>query len=53
MECTYYKCSKCGFVYQVPAYWSDFTPEEVMEMPHVNIETKAMCDEHTLKIVEE
>ena len=44
MECNYYKCEKCGFLHQVPAYWSGFDADEEMEMPHINLETKEMCD---------
>jgi len=52
MDCTYYKCETCGFVHQVPAYWSDFSPEEEMEMPHMNLETKEMCEDVRLKLIQ-
>jgi hypothetical protein len=48
MEIVYYKCPKCGFTYQVPEYWSDFSPEETMELEHFNLETKEMCNESML-----
>lgn len=51
MECVYYKCSTCGFTYQVPSYWSDHDPDETMEMEHVNLETKDMCNDAVLKLV--
>jgi hypothetical protein len=51
MEMLYYKCPVCGFVYQVPAYWSDFSAEEKMELEHYNIETKEMCSEDTLTLI--
>ena len=53
MDCTYYKCSTCGFVHQVPAYWSDFSPEAEMEMPHMNLETKEMCEDISLKMIDQ
>ncbi len=51
MEMIYYKCPACGFTYQVPAYWVEFSPEEETEMLHVNLQTKEMCDELMLKLV--
>jgi hypothetical protein len=45
MELVYYKCPVCGFVHQVPAYWSGFSPEEKIEMEHFNLETKEMCSQ--------
>lgn len=53
MDCIYYKCSTCGFTHQVPAYWSGFAPEEKIELQHVNLETKEMCSDITLKLIEE
>ena len=53
MECTYYKCSTCGFVHQVPSYWSGFDPDKDMELPHMNLETKEMCEDITLKLIED
>lgn len=53
MENTYYKCPKCGFVYQVPSYWSGFAPEDKIEMFHMNLETKEMCDENTLDLIKD
>jgi len=52
MDCYYYKCSKCGFVHQVPAYWSDYNPEQTTELPHMNLETKEMCDSIELALME-
>jgi rRNA maturation protein Nop10 len=48
MELLYYKCPVCGFTYQVPAYWSDFSPEEKIEFEHYNLETKELCCETEL-----
>jgi hypothetical protein len=53
MECTYYKCKTCGFVHQVPDYWSDFNPDSVIEMPHINVETKAFCETTELEILKD
>lgn len=53
MEMIYYKCSTCGFVHQVPAYWSDYSPEQEMEMEHVDLSTKELCRDRMLRIVEE
>lgn len=53
MECIYYKCSTCGFVHQEPSYWSDHAPEEKVEMPHINLETKEMCNDIELLRVTE
>ncbi len=53
MECNYYKCKTCGFVHQVPSYWSGHAPEDIYEMPHMNLETKEMCDDIELKLIEE
>lgn len=53
MDCKYYKCQKCGFVYQVPAYWSGYDEDGTIEMPHVNLETKEMCEVLALHLMEE
>lgn len=52
MELVYYRCSTCGFTYQVPSYWSGYSPEKEMEMEHVNLSTKEMCDDMNLKLLE-
>ena len=53
MELTYYKCPKCGFMHQVPGYWSGFSPEEVLEMQHVNLATNEICKEYKMELVED
>lgn len=53
MEVIYYKCEKCGYVHQVPSYWSGHAPEERVQMPHLNMKTKEMCDELTLKLIKD
>ncbi len=53
MECVYYKCTTCGFVHQVPAYWSDYDSDQKIEMPHMNLETKEMCAHLELELIVE
>lgn len=53
MEMLYYKCPECGFMHQVPKYWSGFVPEEVLEMQHVNLATQEICTESKLELVED
>lgn len=51
MEAVYYQCKTCGFTHQVPAYWTEFAPDEVMEMPHINLSTKDMCPDQNLHLI--
>lgn len=51
MEMLTYKCPVCGFVYQVPAYWSDFSAEEKYEMMHINMSTQSECEASHLELV--
>jgi hypothetical protein len=51
MELHYYKCPQCGFRYQVPAYWSEFSPDEELEMEHLDLQTKEMCSVQVLELV--
>ncbi|WP_160722062.1 hypothetical protein [Isachenkonia alkalipeptolytica] len=53
MELTYYKCPECGFMHQVPGYWSGFSPDEVLELQHVNLATQETCSEYILELVED
>ncbi|SET18893.1 hypothetical protein SAMN05660297_01666 [Natronincola peptidivorans] len=53
MEMVFYKCPICGFTHQVPGYWSGFSPEEEIEMQHINLETKEMCSELMLELTKE
>ncbi len=53
MEAVFYKCPKCGFVHQVPSYWSGHSPEPEIEMPHFDLTTKEACSEMILKLVTE
>jgi hypothetical protein len=51
MELLYYKCPLCGFTYQVPAYWSEFSPDEEIEMEHLDLQIKEICSMQVLKLV--
>lgn len=53
MEVIYYKCGSCGFVHQVPSYWSGHAPEKSLELMHINLNTKEMCLEVNLTLIEE
>lgn len=52
MDCNYYKCETCGFIHQVPAYWSDYSADKNMEMVHMNLNTKEMCEEINLVLID-
>ncbi|WP_430884989.1 hypothetical protein [Fusibacter sp. JL216-2] len=52
METVFYKCDTCGFTHQVPSYWTGFAPEKEIEMEHINLESKDMCLDTTLKLIE-
>ena len=43
MENYFYKCPVCGFVHLVPAYWESFSPEETLELEHINLKTGEPC----------
>ncbi len=43
MENYFYKCNVCGFVHLVPAYWTSFSPDEVLEFIHINGKTGEQC----------
>ncbi|NDL68704.1 hypothetical protein [Anaerotalea alkaliphila] len=53
MDLYYYVCPVCGFVHQVPAYWCDFSPEDTMEMEHLNLQTMDICGETSLMLKED
>lgn len=53
METYFYKCPKCGFVYQVPDYWVSFSPDETYDFPHIDFKTGAPCENATLKLVKD
>lgn len=44
MEAYVYKCKTCGLKHQVPAYWTSFVKEQTTVFPHMQIETKQMCE---------
>lgn len=52
MEMNYYKCSTCGFMHQVPAYWSDYSPEQEIVLEHVDLSSKELCGDTLLRLVE-
>lgn len=51
MENYFYKCEVCGYVHIVPAYWVSFSPEEVMEVPHICPETGQCCENVNLHLM--
>lgn len=51
MEVYVYKCKTCGMTRQVPAYWNGYVKEPVTEFPHMQIETKQMCETTELDFV--
>jgi hypothetical protein len=53
MEMYTYRCKECGFVHCVPAYWTSFTKDKEIEITHLNLESKEMCLNEILLIVEE
>lgn len=53
MEMLTYKCPVCGFVYQVPAYWSDFDAEATLTFEHMDFQNQKDCEETTLKLVKQ
>jgi len=52
MENYYYKCPKCGFIYQMPEYWASYSPEDTTEYPHIDMKTGEMCENMELVRVE-
>jgi len=52
MEMVDYRCPICGFIYQVPAYWSSFDPDEVVNLEHINVKTGEMCMDKNLQKVQ-
>lgn len=53
METYFYKCHVCGFVHFVPAYWVSYNPEDTMEFPHINPDTKDDCGNPVLQLMKE
>lgn len=48
MEVYYYRCPRCGFVHQVPAYWMSYAPEEEHEQMHFSPDSGDICPNSTL-----
>ncbi len=53
MEMYIYECPVCGLRHQVPAYWVSFSPTETFQFPHIRFDTKEMCENIALNLVEE
>ena len=52
MDTFSYKCPLCGFVYSVPAYWMDYSPEPTTEFPHMKPGSNEACSNLVLKLDE-
>ena len=50
MEVYYYKCPVCGFIYQVPAYWVSYSPEDTTDFAHLSLINGQMCENITLEL---
>lgn len=50
MENYFYKCKVCGYVHIVPAYWVSYSPEERIELEHVQLKTGETCGSHILEL---
>ncbi len=53
MEMYTYICNECGFIHCVPAYWTSFTKDKDIEIPHLNLERKEVCPNEVLILVQE
>ena len=51
MEMNWYRCPACGFTHQVPAYWSSFSADKEVELPHIVLVTGEICAEQSLLLV--
>jgi hypothetical protein len=51
METYFYTCRKCSFINVIPAYWVSFSPEEEMQLKHVDPDNKEDCINEVLKII--
>ena len=51
MEMNWYRCPACGFTHQVPAYWSSFSADPEVELPHIVLATGEVCPEQRLLLV--
>jgi len=53
MENYFYKCSTCGFVHIVPAYWVSYSPESEVELEHMDLKTGDNCPNICLKLLQD
>lgn len=53
METYFYVCPVCGFVYQIPSYWANHSPDASTEFEHLDLRTKDLCPEKVLVLLEE
>lgn len=53
METYFYVCPRCGFVYQVPSYWTNHSPEETVEFEHLDLKTKELCSIMNLVLMDD
>lgn len=51
MEMNWYRCPICGFTHQVPAYWSSFSADPEVDLPHIVLATGEVCPEQRLLLV--
>ncbi len=49
MEMFEYICEVCGYLHDVPAYWSSFKAEPTVELEHLNMGTGDICTNTILK----
>ena len=53
MENYLYKCDVCGYAHIVPAYLMSFSPDEVLEQSHLDVNTGKPCSNEKLRLIEE
>jgi len=53
MDTYFYICPRCGFVYQIPSYWSNHSPDKTIEFLHIDLKTKDACSELILQLSQE
>jgi len=53
MEMFRYQCPVCGMIYEVPAYWMSYSPEQTTEFPHMDPATGEMCSNMILEYINE
>lgn len=53
MDTYFYICPRCGFVYQIPSYWTNHAPDETFEFEHIDLTTKELCSINQLELIKE